>query len=155
MGFKDTLTCLTYDYWKAVLPPHSVILVYRDPREVAGHYLWRADLRNVPFVAFAALRCWAVYNARILSTLECWNDVLILNYAMLMKDGSELGRLTRFVGCRVPDGREVARYRARNIHGALYEAVSALVRLSSEYDVKAIHQELNDRLQHQHQFRTG
>ncbi len=148
-GFKDPRTCLTYNYWKIILPEHSVIVVYRDPGEVVAHYLRQSRRYEAPFIAFAALRCWAAYNALILSVLEDRDDALILNYSVLMEDDTELARLGKFLGCNMQDSRESNRYRARATHSALYKIALTLVRSITRRDVKAIHHELTRRWQRQ------
>jgi hypothetical protein len=151
-GFKDPRTCLTYNYWRTVLPTHRVIVVYRDPEEVAAHYLRRSRRHEAPFIAFAALRCWAAYNVHILSALGDRDDALILNYSVLMQDGTELARLGNFLGCKVLDSRESKRYRARKIHGALYKTALALVWLLTGRNVEATHRDLTHRWQRQREY---
>jgi hypothetical protein len=153
-GFKDPRTCLTYNYWRTVLPSHRVIVVYREPGEVAAHYLRHSRRQRALFTTFAVLRCWAAYNANILSAIKDRDDALILNYSVLMQDRTELARVANFLGCDVPDSRESKRYRARKIHGALYKTAMALVWLLARRDVKAIHHDLTDRWQRQRECRA-
>ena len=50
-GFKDPRAALTYRYWKKVLPPHKVIVIYRDPVEVWRRYS-RVTRRGFSRLAF-------------------------------------------------------------------------------------------------------
>jgi hypothetical protein len=113
-GFKDPRTCLTYDAWARVLPPHRLIVVYRRPEEAWAHY-WnstRGPRRLTVLREF--LPRWCEYNAAILRTLEtAAAPAIVLHYTRLMEDDRELARLGAFVGRSLSDQRRPAMRRSR------------------------------------------
>jgi len=114
-GFKEPLTCLTYEQWKKTLPPHRVIGVYRNPVEVINHY--RRHYRR-PFgsltVAWRALRAWSNYNQGMLRAVEeLESDALLIRYEDLMTGDSDFLRLQEFIGEPLVDVRNASQRRAR------------------------------------------
>lgn len=114
-GFKDPRTCLTYDAWAAVLPPHRLIVVYRLPEEGWAHY-WSAT-RN-PARRLDVLRgflgAWCEHNAAILGILQrATVPSVVLDYARLMQGDEEFQRLERFVDRPLADRRVAHMNRSR------------------------------------------
>lgn len=113
-GFKDPRTCLTYDAWAGLLPPHRLIVVYRRPEEAWAHY-WnstRGPRRLTVLREF--LPRWCEYNAAILRTLETATaPAIVLHYTRLMDDDRELARLGDFVGRNLSDQRRPGMRRSR------------------------------------------
>lgn len=110
-GFKDPRVALTYRYWKQALPPHRVIIIYRDPVEV-----WRRYARvNHRWWSLQAFRVWCDYNKSILSSVPVSGvpDVLVLKFEDLLADGEEWHRLEKFTGRKLVDVRDPGQSRYR------------------------------------------
>jgi hypothetical protein len=64
-GWKDPRTCLFLDFWEALLPAASYLVLYRHPADVVLSLLRRntePSLNADPRLAFEA---WTVYNRRL------------------------------------------------------------------------------------------
>lgn len=113
-GFKDPRTCLAYSVWAQELPPHKIIVVYRNYKEVLQHYtrlIWRRI--NLLYVR-KALRGWTRYNSQIIANLEKTNSpYIIMSYNELMMNNEELMRLSKFVERPLVDCRDSHIYRNR------------------------------------------
>jgi hypothetical protein len=109
-GFKDPRTCLTYPVWKACLPQHTLVVVYRHPEQVTRHYTAKNALR-----VWKALRIWTIYNVRLLEIFPATpSPTVIINYERLMSDTAEFVRLSTHVGRPLVDARRTERYRQRS-----------------------------------------
>jgi hypothetical protein len=94
-----------------VLPPHRLIIVYRNPIEVWNHYFrkdrfWR--LRQ-PFHA------WIDYNTRILRYVAETppEHLLMMNFGSLLSGDADLARLETFAGTPLADVRNPGQARNR------------------------------------------
>jgi hypothetical protein len=103
-GFKDPRAALTYPYWKDSLPPHKVIVIYRDPIEVWRRYA-RVDHKWWSRTAF---RVWCDYNKCILESVDTGGnaDVLVLKFEDVLSTQDEWARLEKFVGRELTDVRD-------------------------------------------------
>jgi len=129
-GFKDPRTCLTYDLWAAELPAHRVIAVFRSPEEAWAHYWRAASLRRRLKTVRRYLPQWCAHNTAILAALDRTpHPFLVLDYARLIDDPSELARLERFVGRPLVDRRDPRMRRSRKAQTASYRAARAWHRL--------------------------
>jgi hypothetical protein len=125
-GFKDPRTVLTYPLWRAVLPPHRIIGIYRDPAEIwprrrAKHHgcRWLDG-----WYALRHLRQWCEYNDAIIRYCARFDgQCLILNYRRLMSTDEELARISRFIGRKVPDRRRPARHRSDPCRDPVFETI--------------------------------
>jgi len=116
-GFKDPRTVVTYPLWRALLPPHRVVAVYRDPAGNWARHRWRGLRRRYTnaWRAFVHLRQWYEHNEAILASAETLGqDFLLLNYERLMGDEEEVGRLTSYLGRSLEDRRRASMYRSRS-----------------------------------------
>lgn len=103
-GFKDPRTSLTYKYWRDVLPPHRLIVIYRNPVEV-----WRRYSKvNRRWLSCKALKVWADYNRKILDELETLprENYLILKFENFLSGDDEIKKLSQFVGMELVDIRD-------------------------------------------------
>lgn len=105
-GFKDPRTCLTYGFWKEILPDHRLVCIFRDVREVHAHYLKRR--RYSPVRGLHVLRAWEAYNRCMLDAYDAASPDrrILVDYARLMQDDAELARLGAFlardlIDCRI------------------------------------------------------
>lgn len=110
-GFKDPRTLLTFDFWQPLLGEVKLIGVYRDPREVVGHY---TRGRHESPLAAPSLHAWREYNRRLLHIASEHPDMLLLEYGRLMRDDSEFARLANFVGRTLVDCRQPHLHRFRS-----------------------------------------
>lgn len=130
-GFKDPRTCLTYQYWQRVLPPHRLIAVTRSPQEVWLRYRrnYRSPLRR-PLRAWRVIDSWTRHNLGVVEALENTTlPTLILDYRLLVTTDGELGRLADFVGRELVDERRPNLYRNRGDRALLFDTVAVLYRL--------------------------
>lgn len=103
-GFKDPRAALTYRYWRQALPPHRVIIIYRDPVEV-----WRRYARvNHKWWSRSAFQVWSDYNKSILESIpaDMGADTLILKFEDLLSNNEEWRRLENFTGRKLSDVRD-------------------------------------------------
>lgn len=100
-GFKDPRAALTYQYWKEVLPPHKVIVIYRNPVEV-----WRRYSKvNRRWFSRLAFEVWADYNNNILESLP-EDNVLFLEFEGLLSHDKEMKKLKLFTDTDLIDIRD-------------------------------------------------
>lgn len=124
-GFKDPRTCLTYDFWKAVLPEHRIIVVYRHPAEVVNHYARWSKIRAIPIINYKSIKsltCWYQYNKEIINIIDNVKpeNVIIFNYKDLMENKFELIRLEKFIHQKIKDSRDPDKYRAKDTSSFLF-----------------------------------
>lgn len=148
-GFKDPRNCLTYAYWEKILPPHHVIVIYRDPREVVRHYYQRRLSLASVYRSITSLYAWCVYNQCVLDVLERCPSALILNYAVLMKSDNEIKRLQKFLAVPVPDAREHAQYRSVKVNEVVFNLLAASVFFTTGRNSKRIERALEMRMTQQ------
>lgn len=101
-GFKDPRTCLTYDLWREVLPPHKLICVFRDANEVLKHYT-----RVKKGSPFRVLRAWFRYNTAMLDAFQktAASDRVMIHYRSFMERDDGLAKLSAFLGRPLSDQR--------------------------------------------------
>lgn len=141
-GFKDPRTCLTYEFWRDVLPAHKVVVIYRDPVEVYRHYKLQAP-RTAFLRGFVALRAWYAYNRIIESLIHAGEDqLLVLEYGELMNDEGELKRLAEFVRLAIPDIRQQSLARNQAVQTNDYRLASVVCRYILREDIEALYDSL-------------
>jgi len=110
-GWKDPRSCLTYPAWRASLPEHRLIVVYRGLGQVLQRS--RGNARH-PLRAARVLYNWTLYNYSLLRHLEASDQrCLVLRYEELMSGDEGLERLSDFIGRPLKDARDENLYRAR------------------------------------------
>jgi hypothetical protein len=143
-GFKDPRSCLTYDLWATELPTHRVIAVYRRPEEAWAHYWRSASVRRRLKAVRRCLPQWCTHNSAILAALDRTpQPFLVLDYARLMDDPSELARLERFVDRPLVDRRDPRMRRSRSTRSGGYLAARAWHRLRGGASPEAIAAQLD------------
>jgi hypothetical protein len=116
-GMKDPRMCMTYHLWAKALPPHRLIVVYRDPAHIWPRYRWRGlrGIVNNPGRAHTYQRLWIEHNRGILAALESGAaENIVLHYHELMTEDREFQRLQTFVGHDLNDLRKPEMYRSRS-----------------------------------------
>ena len=109
-GFKDPRTCLTYGAWRAELPDHHLIAVYRPLDQVLARYRasWTSPIRLA-----RVARNWMIHNAMTLEHLEAAPHHVVLRYDRLMADPNGFDRVRDYLGLDLVDRRDPSLYRAR------------------------------------------
>lgn len=117
-GFKDPRTCLTYPIWKEVLPPHKLIMVYRNPCQIAKHY---SRVVDIPWRIYNALNTWEEYNKAILRIFE-QSDVpcLLLDFEDYISKNETQINLRDFLDVQIQDARDTRQYRHRTVKSNYY-----------------------------------
>jgi len=145
-GFKDPRTCLTYPVWQKVLPPHKVIIVYRNPLEVYHHYR-----RGIPFYrifkklkySYKALRAWYIYNSLLLQYISQLNsDYIVINFSEFMSSSRGLKKLESFLNIPLVDCRRKDLYRAKPKKVLSYYICSKLLAINYHPSVINLYEKL-------------
>jgi hypothetical protein len=111
-GFKDPRSCLTYPFWRRVLPPHRLVVVFRGLGQVLERY--RAGFRH-PLRTMRVVQAWTIYNWSILRYVEeSEGPVLMLRYERMMNEPDGLEQLEEFIERPVRDVRDPLRHRSRS-----------------------------------------
>ena len=102
-GFKDPRSCLTYAFWKELLPPHKLVCVFRDAAEVQQHYAKKnfGPPRRV-------LDAWVSYNRAMVQAYLATSpgDRIMIDYTSFMGNDQGLAELSRFLGRPLADRRQ-------------------------------------------------
>ncbi|MEO8439048.1 MAG: glycosyltransferase [Spartobacteria bacterium] len=92
-GWKDPRNSLTLPFWRTLLPNWKVVVMVRNPLEVA--YSMRS--RNGTSYSFG-LRLWEIYYRRLLGSTSA-SERLVSHYdSFFYNPAAELERIARFVG---------------------------------------------------------
>jgi hypothetical protein len=103
-GWKDPRNCLTLPFWRDLLPGLKVLVIVRNPLEVA----YSLRNRNEDISYSFGLRLWEIYNRRLIETTKAKRR-LVIEYDAFFKDAeSELRRITCFAGLPDADVKSVA-----------------------------------------------
>ena len=140
-GFKDPRTCLTYDFWRSVLPAHKLICIFRDVAEVHRHYA-----RVKKGSASRVLNAWFRYNEGMLKAFEGTpeSDRLALHYGSFMENDEGLTALSRFLGRPLADCRSDRLMRSKGAPQPTFRMKSAFHRLATAQDVNALNFRLRE-----------
>jgi len=92
-GWKDPRNSLTLPFWRALLPDLKIVIMVRNPLEVA--YSMRS--RNGTSYSFG-LRLWEIYHRRVLESTSA-SERLVSHYDSFFENpASELERIAGFIG---------------------------------------------------------
>ena len=140
-GFKDPRTCLTWDFWKPLLPPHKLICIFRNVDEVHHRYRWRGR-----FFGLRALDAWYRYNVAMLEAYEAapQSSRMLLDYHDLMERPDEVQRLSLFLGRTVEDRRNPEMRRTTRKADARTKRDALLYRLLTGKDVWKLNRRLRE-----------
>jgi hypothetical protein len=71
-GWKDPRNCLTLPFWRKLLPELNVLVIVRNPLEVAYSLRNRNEDTSYSF----GLRLWEIYNRRLIETTNAKKRLL-------------------------------------------------------------------------------
>ncbi len=117
-GFKDPRTCLTYQFWRDIMPEHKILFVYRPPEEVTVHYLRGVSALKI---LTRIRRCWQSISAWYIYNYQCLEylrengkiEFITVDYYDLMRSDKILKKLEKFTGLSISDSRNKTLYRSR------------------------------------------
>lgn len=141
-GFKDPRSCLTYDFWREVIPSHRLVVIFRDVSEVHGRYSKKSRLGLLRGVR--TLKAWYVYNEACLNAYATADPKhrIILDYGDLMHGETALKRLSDFIERSPADLRSGTLKRSAAAMTLKLRADAALYKLFSGHDVFALQKRL-------------
>ncbi len=123
-GWKDPRNCLTLPFWRELLPKLKVLVIVRNPLEVAYSLRNRNEDTSYPF----GLRLWEIYNRRFIETTKT-EERLVTQYDAFFKDAeSELRRIARFAGlpdANVKSAAALVKRGRRHIHFTIDQLIDA------------------------------
>src|SRR6266446_5387879 len=96
-GWKDPRNCLTLPFWRKLLPELKVLVIVRNPLEVAYSLRNRNEDTSYSF----GLRLWEIYNRRLIETTKAKTRLVTQYDAFFTEPESELRRIACFAG--LPD----------------------------------------------------
>lgn len=118
-GIKSPWLSLVYPYWEKFLPPHRLIVVYRDPLHVFQHYFRGKNPLGL-IRSSRALYQWKVYNRKIKEILDhTQHDYLVINYLSLLTEDKCHTTLENFTGRKLVDCRRTPKRKTHKLHGFL------------------------------------
>ncbi len=115
-GMKDPRSAFTYQLWKAELPEHKIIAIYRPAEEIWPRFRWRGLRKRYlnPIWAWQFTSRWLEHNQNIIDYVEAGDTpYLLLDYKEMMASNGEMKRLEAFVGRPLPDMRRKELYRTK------------------------------------------
>jgi len=123
-GWKDPRNCLTLPFWRDLLPGLKVLVIVRNPLEVAYSLRNRNEDTSYPF----GLRLWEIYNRRLIETTKT-HERLVTQYDAFFKDAeSELRRITGFADlpdANVKSAAALVKRGRRHIHFTIDQLIDA------------------------------
>ncbi len=145
-GFKDPRSCLTYPVWTPYLPPHTLILVYRDLREIWPRFRyngWRLAHTNFER-AWRFVYSWCEYNGKAMQAIKQTSyPFVVLSYRHLMGSEAELARLQALVDRPLNDQRQKSLYRNQPQNDWRLRLAMWIVKRRTGYDALALMDELD------------
>lgn len=131
-GFKDPRTCLTYKFWKKILPEHKLIIVYRHPVEVEKHYVKTISAKytqhDINKLRYKIHCTWLMYNMQLIKIIgREKKPSLLINYSKYFEDNKDIMCLQKYAGRFLVDTRDFNLYRHKQNN-------------DPEYNVKSMHQ---------------
>jgi hypothetical protein len=98
-GWKDPRNSLTLPFWHEVLPEMKVVVVVRDPGDVAYSLKQRGGYHTTEL----GLNLWHTYYERIFSSLAEKKFHVIRYESVFEQPDAEIERLGRFIGVDIDD----------------------------------------------------
>jgi hypothetical protein len=98
-GWKDPRSCLTLPFWQGLIDPLPVVIVVRNPLEVAGSLRERND-----FSLERGLALWYEYNHRLLAAAATSKHIATHYDAYFEHPDREARRLLHFLGLSLDAG---------------------------------------------------
>jgi len=124
-GWKDPRNSLTLPFWEQLLPGIKIVVVVRNPLEVA-HSMRERNGSSYSF----GLRLWEVYNRRLFEAANGKNR-LITHYDLFFQQPEfELQRITDFIGlhgAKIRSAAALVARRKRHTHFTIEHLIDARV----------------------------
>ncbi|MEP6686519.1 MAG: glycosyltransferase, partial [Verrucomicrobiota bacterium] len=124
-GWKDPRNSLTLPFWRNLLPELKIVMMVRNPLEVA--YSMRE--RNGTSYSFG-LRLWEIYNRRIMEATVPEERIVTHYDSFFENPENELERISGFVGLpftKVGDAAALVTAQKRHTHFTMDQLVGARV----------------------------
>ena len=122
-GWKDPRNSLTLPFWKSILAELKILVVVRNPLEVA-YSMHERNGTSHPF----GLRLWEIYNSRILETTTT-GERFVTRYDFFFENPeAELGRIANFIGLSAGEVHRAAAFvipRKRHAHFTIEQLINA------------------------------
>lgn len=140
-GFKDPRTCLTYDFWKTLLPPHKLICIFRDVAEVHHHYAKVGKESG-----FRVLNAWFHYNQAMLEAFEGApeSDRLMIRYGSFMEGDEVFMALSSLLNRPLVDRRSAVMRRSEGRRRYRLRFKTGIHRLLTFRSVNRLNDRLRD-----------
>jgi GT2 family glycosyltransferase/glycosyltransferase involved in cell wall biosynthesis len=124
-GWKDPRNSLTLPFWEQLLPGIKIVVVVRNPLEVA-HSMGERNGTSYLF----GLRLWEIYNRRLLEAANGKNRLFTHYDLFFQQPEFELQRITEFIG--LPDTKTniaaaLVAPRKRHTHFTIDQLIDARV----------------------------
>jgi len=124
-GWKDPRNSLTLPFWQDLLAGLKILIVVRNPLEVA--YSMRQ--RNGTSYSFA-LRLWEIYNRRLLEAAKK-QEQLFTHYDLFFQNAeTELRRIANFIGlpeAKIQSAAKLVATQRRHTHFTIEQLIDARV----------------------------
>lgn len=91
-GWKDPRNCLTLPFWQQLLPNLGIVIIVRNPLEVA----YSMNRRNGTSYALG-LRLWEIYNRRLLTYSQSDRRIVTDYNSFFQEPERELERIAAFI----------------------------------------------------------
>ncbi len=92
-GWKDPRNCLTLPFWRRLMPDCKIVIIARNPLEVA----YSMHRRNGTSYALG-LRLWEIYNRRLLASTQPAERIVTDYQSFFDRPEAELHKIAAFVG---------------------------------------------------------
>lgn len=118
-GWKDPRTCLTFAFWRELVPDVAVVLCVRHPLEVAQSLAGR----RISYVSrLRAMDLWHTYYAMACAGMENTANVITRYVSYFYDPEEELRRLLEVANLEVPD--EIIEHAASSVDKSLWRGAS-------------------------------
>src|SRR5579862_815396 len=88
-GWKDPRSCVTFSFWKDLIPKLSAVVLVRSPVEVARSLMYR---RHEILPYDRGVELWAAYYLALQESLGGTPNLVVHSDALLAQPGKELSR---------------------------------------------------------------
>jgi len=137
-GWKDPRNCLTLPFWRRLLPELKMLIIVRNPLEVA----YSMHRRNGTSYALA-LRLWELYNRRVLRHARPEARLITRYQAFFERPEAELRRILPFMGLSGDTVSEAAAIVAKD-HRHTSFTIEQLIDAGASLEIVTLYRSLID-----------